>query len=64
VGSRSIEEFCNDHGFSRATYYNLKRSGQAPVEMVVGSRRLISDEAAERWRREREVAPAKKTEAA
>ena len=55
MGAKNIETFCKDHGISRATYYNLKRAGKAPVEMAVGSRRLISDEAAERWRRERET---------
>jgi hypothetical protein len=55
MSARSIEKFCKDHGFSRATYYNLKALGKAPVEMAVGTRRLISDEAAERWRRDREA---------
>ena len=41
---------------SRARYYELKQLGLAPVEMFVGRRRLISFEAAERWRRQREAA--------
>jgi hypothetical protein len=49
-----IDEFCMLHGFSRAQYYVLRRAGLGPVEMCVGSRRLISVEAAAAWRRERE----------
>jgi predicted site-specific integrase-resolvase len=55
MGAKSIDEFCEDHGISRATYYNLKKIGKGPIEMNVGARRLVSDEAAERWRREREA---------
>ena len=64
MSAKSIDEFCEAHRFSRATYYNLKRTGKAPNEMAVGSRRLISDESAEQWRRDREADAAEiKTEA-
>lgn len=52
----TIEEFCRAHRFSRASYFNLKKAGQAPREMRVGSRVIISAEAAAEWRREREAA--------
>jgi predicted DNA-binding transcriptional regulator AlpA len=52
----SINEFCALHNISRSTYYNLKKSGQAPKEMVVMGRRLISDEAGAQWRRQMEAA--------
>lgn len=52
----SIEEFCEAHGFSRATYFSQKRMGHGPREMRVGNRVLISIEAAADWRREREAA--------
>lgn len=55
MGAKSIEKFCEEHGFSRATYYNLKAAGKAPREMAIGARRVISDESAEVWRREREA---------
>jgi hypothetical protein len=42
----SIGEFCASHGISRATFYNLRTVGQGPVEMRVGTRVLISTEAA------------------
>jgi predicted DNA-binding transcriptional regulator AlpA len=54
-GAFSIEEFCQLHGISRATFYNLKKNGQGPKEMRIGSRRLISIEAAADWRRLMEV---------
>jgi hypothetical protein len=53
----SIEEFCKTHGVSRGTYYNLRKAGLAPTEMRVFSRRMISVEAAARWRAERETDP-------
>ena len=46
----SIQEFCDAHRISRSRYYELKTQGLTPVEMVVGHRRLISVEAAARWR--------------
>lgn len=51
----SIDEFCRAHGISRAFYYKLKSVGKAPVEMAVGTRRLISDESGAAWRRQREA---------
>jgi hypothetical protein len=55
----SISEFCHDHDISRASYYNMKKSGIGPREMRVNARVLISAEAAADWRREREAAAAK-----
>ncbi|SNB54374.1 hypothetical protein SAMN05414138_10221 [Rhodoplanes sp. JGI PP 4-B12] len=54
----SIEEFCQLHGISRATYYNLKKEGKGPREMAVLGRKLISDESAAMWRQQMEVAAA------
>ena len=53
-GAGSIASFCRRNGFSRATYYNLKKLGKTPREMAVGARRIISDEAEHDWRIERE----------
>ena len=55
-GSFTIVEWCRRHGISIATYYNLKAAGQAPEEAVVRGRRLVTKEAAAKWRREREEA--------
>lgn len=51
----SVREFCEVHGFGLATYYRLKARGEGPDEIHVGSRVLVSIEAAARWRRKRTV---------
>lgn len=52
----SIDEFCEAHGpICRAFYYKLRAAGQGPVEMRVGTRRLISDESAAAWRKQMEA---------
>jgi hypothetical protein len=48
----SIAEFCRRHGISIQLFYKLK--DQMPVTFRVGTRVLISREAATAWRRERE----------
>jgi predicted DNA-binding transcriptional regulator AlpA len=53
-----IASFCAAHNISRATFYNLLRAGEAPRLMRVGTRVLISREAAADWRHEREAATA------
>jgi hypothetical protein len=58
VDAASIKTFCRRHGLSVANYYNLRAKGLTPREAVVAGRRLITREAAERWRREREGAAA------
>lgn len=63
IEAYSIPEFCTAHRISRATFYNLVNAGQGPRLMKVGTRTLISKEAAADWRREREVKPSA-TEAA
>jgi hypothetical protein len=50
----SIKEFCKAHSISEDFYYKLKRQKKQPKEMQVGSRVLISHEAARDWRREQE----------
>lgn len=54
----SIAEFCRAHSISERMYFKLRAQGLGPVEMAVGTRRLISLEAAEQWRREREASAA------
>jgi predicted DNA-binding transcriptional regulator AlpA len=46
----TIEEFCQSHGISRATFYNLMKRGTAPRIMKVGTRTLVSVDAAAEWR--------------
>lgn len=47
----SVKEFCRRHGFSPATFYNLRRAGLGPKIFKVGKRTLISREAGAEWRR-------------
>jgi predicted DNA-binding transcriptional regulator AlpA len=47
----SVDEFCSAHAISRAMFYKLRADGNAPRTMAVGSRTLISYEAAADWRR-------------
>jgi len=50
-----VNVFCQEHGISRATFYNLLKRGHGPVIMKVGRRTLISAEAAAEWRRRMEA---------
>jgi hypothetical protein len=52
----TIDEFCAAHRISREQYFKMQREKWGPDVMVVGTRRVISNEAAERWRRAREQA--------
>jgi predicted DNA-binding transcriptional regulator AlpA len=52
----SIREFCRLHGISEDQFYKMKREGWGPIKMKVGSRTLISHEAAAEWRKAREAA--------
>ena len=54
----TVEEFAEAFRLSRATVYNLWRSGSGPAKMRVRGRVLISRDAADRWRRQVESAEA------
>jgi hypothetical protein len=54
----TVEEFCKQHSLGISTYYRLQEKGEGPETMKVGGKRLISIEAAARWRRDREAATA------
>jgi hypothetical protein len=49
----SIAEFCTALGISQAHYFEMKRAGEGPREMALGTRRIISIEEAIRWCAER-----------
>ena len=51
----SVREFCESQGFSVGHYYNLRKLGKTPRTMDVAGRVLISREAIEDWKREREA---------
>ena len=50
----SVDEFCARHRISPQLFYKLKPQGLMPVTFNVGTRVLISREAAAAWRRARE----------
>jgi hypothetical protein len=52
----SVDEFCARHRISSQLFYKLKPQGLMPATFNVGTRVLISREAAAAWRRARETA--------
>jgi hypothetical protein len=52
----TIAEFCRAHRISQSMYFKQRALGLGPREMVVGTRKLISQEAAAEWRKAREAA--------
>lgn len=50
----SVKDFCALHTISRASFYRMVRAGEGPRIIKVGSRTLISTEAASDWRHKRE----------
>lgn len=55
----SIAQFCQAYGISRASFYNLKKSGNAPAILKVGRRPLITTNAAATWEAAMTAASAK-----
>lgn len=58
VHAFTIQEFCDAHRLSRSHYYKLRKQELGPAETRLGTRVLISIEAAIRWRKKREKATA------
>jgi hypothetical protein len=56
-GSKTIEEFCDDHRISRSFYYKMRFAGVGPVEMRFGTIVRITARAEADWqqRGEREL---------
>ena len=54
----SIPQFCTSHNISEGMYYKMKKQDRSliPREMKVGTRTLITFEAAAQWRAERQAA--------
>lgn len=51
----SVHEFCIAHGITRVMFYKMLKDGRGPKIMKVGTRTLISLEAASDWRRQCEA---------
>jgi hypothetical protein len=64
IAAYTIEAFCAAHGYSQAMYFKMRQQGLGPDEMLIGRRRVISVEAAARWRRAREAASRAETKQA
>jgi hypothetical protein len=56
VDAFTVEEFCRRHRISVQLFYKYRNT--MPDTFSVGARVLISREAAERWRRQKEAEPA------
>jgi hypothetical protein len=56
VQAMSVDQFCFANNFGRDLFYAMLKKGEAPECLMVGKRRLISFEAAARWRAKREIA--------
>ena len=54
----TVAEFCKAASIGKATFYNLKQAGKAPVSVKVGRRTLISRGAFEAWIKELEAVAA------
>jgi hypothetical protein len=55
VGSRTIDQFCAHHNFSRAYYFAMRKAGLGPIEMRFGRTMVrISNEAERAWQHARE----------
>jgi predicted DNA-binding transcriptional regulator AlpA len=50
----TIDQFCSLVPMSRTMYHALKRAGETPPEIQIGSARRISMSTAKAWIRERE----------
>jgi predicted DNA-binding transcriptional regulator AlpA len=57
----TLNGFCEAHGISRAMFYKLLKVGQAPRFAKIGTKILITTEAAAEWLRAREVASLRKS---
>jgi hypothetical protein len=53
VDAYSIAAFCRRHDISESFYHKLRNQGLGPRTMRVGTRVLISREAARQWRKQR-----------
>jgi len=56
VDAYTIQEFCRRNGISERMFFKMQSLGLAPRLMSVGTRKLVSIEAAAEWRRAREAA--------
>jgi hypothetical protein len=51
-----VEEFCRAHNISVSFFFKLQARNEGPRTMLVGTRRIVTGEAARDWRIAREAA--------
>jgi hypothetical protein len=51
----SVEEFCEAYSIKVNLFYELLKAGKGPRCMLLGRRRIITQEAALAWQRQREA---------
>lgn len=65
-GAFTVQQFCEAHSFTKVLFYKLLKEGRGPRIMKVGTRTLISVEAAADWRRQMEegatILPSRRSE--
>jgi hypothetical protein len=54
--SYNVDGFCAAHSISKSALHLMWQEGTGPDVFYVGQRRMVSKEAAARWRQEREAA--------
>jgi predicted DNA-binding transcriptional regulator AlpA len=50
MDAQNINNFCKTHDISRAFFYRLLQEGRGPEIAKLGTKTLITKEAAARWR--------------
>jgi len=56
--SYTVEEFCEMHRISKALFYKLRREGNGPKVLKIGTRTIITSEYNAEWvRRMEELSP-------
>jgi hypothetical protein len=60
-GAYSVAEFCREFSISSSMLFKMWAKGEGPDRFKVGTRTLISEQAAAKWRRAQERAAKKKT---
>jgi len=63
VDTYTVETFCDRNQICKGMFYKLLKTGMGPRIMKVGTRTLISIEAAAEWRRRMEAESAQKAAA-
>lgn len=50
MAASTVAEWCKKNRIGKTTFYELRKEGRAPATILVGKKRIISDQADEAWR--------------